>query len=60
MNEDLRVFLGCLANLRTMRELCDEGRDQAVENVLASEQVETEDDGDWYGDELELCEDKAS
>ena len=60
MDEDHWVFLGCLASLYTMRELSDEERDQAVKDALASEQPEIGEDDDWYEDEPELYEDKAS
>jgi hypothetical protein len=60
MDEDHWIFLGCLANLYTMRELCDEERDQAVKDALAAEQPETGEDGDWYDDEPELYKDKAT
>jgi hypothetical protein len=60
MDEDHWVFLACLANLYTMRELNDEERDRAVKDALGSGEPEIGEDGDWYDDEPELYEDKAS
>ena len=48
-----------MANLYTMRELGDEGRDQKLRDAFTSGEAEDEDD-DWYDDEPELYEGNQS
>jgi len=57
-DDDHWVFLACLANLYTMRELGDEGRDQKLRDAITSGDAEDEDD--LYDDEPEVCEGNQS
>ena len=52
-DDDHWVFLACLANLYTMRELGDEGRDQKLRDAITSGDAEDEDD--LYDDEPVVC-----
>ena len=54
------VFLTCLSEVHTMRELRDEERDQKLRVAFTSGEAEDEEDDDWYDDEPELYDDNQS
>ena len=56
------VFLTCLSEVHTMRELRDEERDQKLREAFTSAEAEDEEDEDedWYDDEPELSHDNQS
>ena len=59
-DDDHWVFLTCLSNLYTMRELGDEGRDQKLSDAFTSGEAEDEEDDDWYDNEPELYQGNQS
>ena len=60
MDEDHLVFLTCLSEVHTMRELRDEERDQKLREAFTFAEAEDEDDDVWYDDEPELYDDNQS
>ncbi len=60
MDEDHLVFLTCLSEVLTMRELRDEERDQKFREAFTFAEAEDEEDDDWYDDEPELYDDNQS
>jgi hypothetical protein len=60
MDEDHLVFLTCLSEVHTMRELREEERDQKLREAFTFAEAEDEEDDDWYDDEPELYDDNQS